>query len=50
MNVNEMSIDMDGINKMYRKLYWTQIFNRKTKLGVKLFAIKSLWAMKKINA
>lgn len=38
--------DCSGINKMYKDLYWSQIFNRKTSWRVKLIAIQSLWIMR----
>ena len=34
------------IEKMYKDMYWSQIFNRHTSLGVKWVAIRCLWIMR----
>jgi hypothetical protein len=35
-----------GIGAMYRKVYWGQIFSRKTTWRVKWIAIQSLWIIR----
>jgi hypothetical protein len=37
---------MKAIKKMYKDMYWGQIFNRKTTWEVKKIAIQSLWFMR----
>jgi len=41
---DQFSVTSD-FNTMFKKLYWSQIFNRKTTWEVKKIAIKSLWIM-----
>jgi hypothetical protein len=47
--IDEYVFDMKKVKKMYRKLYWSQIFNRYTTWKVKKIAIKSLFIMRKYN-
>ena len=45
---DELEITKELI-KMYRKVYWSQIFSFKTAWSIKWIAIKSLWIMRKIK-
>ena len=40
---------MDAITKMYRAMYWSQVFSLKTSLSVKWLAIRSLFILRGIG-
>ena len=42
---DQFEVDYDGLHAMCRKMYWGQIFNRKTSWEVKKLAVKCLFAM-----
>lgn len=39
----------NSIFKMYKKVYWKQIFSLKTSFKIKWTAIKSLWSLRKLT-
>lgn len=41
---------MEKVYQMYRVMYWSQIFNRKTSFSVKRLAMRSLWIMRNFNS
>jgi hypothetical protein len=47
-HLDQCTCDFGALNAMFRKVYWGQIFSRKTTWEVKKIAIQSLWYMRRI--